>query len=456
MGTPSEKSRQASRVGLSFVEKLRIALMFVVLIFISIFILGNHDFGVSKITRVGEPWYKGHKQEYEGIIKLKVEKKVKLKEQHELGLKLITEIPYKKEFLPLLNKGVFKDLPKEVQNLLIEKVGVQLSSNEKEPLSLRNYRTREWRLVWNKKLFILKKESKVPENSEQKLAKKVELLGLYEQDHLQIKADKFPFIWEPTKLQKEVEQNVPYFNNEFHLNILQKVSTLTQEDILKGVEAQNKEEKITYEHLVKVPEKLPGLFVQFPGTLYEVRRKTVPVNLFGLKEIWESYIYDGDYNLFTFQTIAPPSDFYLKDNVTLNGIFYKVMVYEDTQGNLRATPVILGRELASYKRKFKQKNSDEIEWAILALVGLGMVALVIAIVIENKRSKKMRQELMSRKKENLKSRQRTSAIKKSKETEDTQENQGSADSETQQQENSKEKEENNSSEENSTPSDGSE
>ncbi|MEK7486667.1 MAG: hypothetical protein AABZ60_20280 [Planctomycetota bacterium] len=215
-----------------------------------------------------------------------------------------------------------------------------------------------------------------------------------------IDPQKHPVSWTREDLLKEVVQNVKYFEDKVWIWLLHKIATMTQNEISAAVEAQNKEEKIIYKHIYKVPEKLPGLYVEFYGSIVRIRRKEISVeNELGLKVIWEGQLYDKEYRIISFQILDPAVDLYLWDAVSIQGIFYKNWAYEDTKGDMQSTPLIIGRTLVPLKIP-KNTSPMWIYYSLGVLLLLGTIMLVIGIRVEAKRSEKFRLEIQQKRKEN--------------------------------------------------------
>lgn len=239
-----------------------------------------------------------------------------------------------------------------------------------------------------------------PITREQRLKEQAELkLPPHNISPIKIDPQKHPVTWTRDDLLKEVVQNVKYFEDKVWIWLLHKIATMTQEEIASAVEAQNKEEKITYTHVFKVPEKLPGLYVDFYGSIVRIRRKEVLTeNNLGLKVIWEGQLYDKEYRIISFQVLDPPVDLYMWDAVSIQGIFYKNWAYEDTKGDLQSTPLIIGRTLVPLKIN-KEKPITWVHYTLAGFIIAGIFTLAIGIRVEAKRSEKFRLEMQQKRKE---------------------------------------------------------
>jgi hypothetical protein len=412
MATPPLRSRSSSRTPVSNAEKFRLTLMFLFLVGVLLFIAQSASSSPSNLIE-GEAWYWGEEQKLKRELPSeKSSNSTRLKEQRALRYlhEKIASFPFKEEYLQALQKNQFPRFTPEDQSTF-EKEVYPLPEKYTETLKIETRKPAppkieteepetpkieteelgaEWKFQFYSRHFFFKKEGQ----------------------ELQLYRFKFPFIlrtpeqsveWNPErlkKLQEDTAHKVEYQEQIPDLTLSQKIATMTQEEIEEAVLQQNKIEKITYEHFVKVPEKVVGLFAEFHGTILEVRHKTnVPENPFGLKEVWECYLYDRDYVLYTVRLLDPPWKFHLKDDVTVRGVFFKILTFETNSGEKRETPLFIARTLnkLSYQKK---ADTGGINILILVVVGIGSLALALGIFIEIKRSKKLRETLLQKKKEN--------------------------------------------------------
>jgi hypothetical protein len=162
-----------------------------------------------------------------------------------------------------------------------------------------------------------------------------------------VDAQEFPVSLNPSLFFQEIEHGSPYIEQDSYRNMLHKIATMTQEELLQEALKQESEERITYEHTLHAPKESTGRFVRFCGEIVLLRERLyVTSNSLGIEEMWEGQLWDGNFNIISFHLIDPPLNFYENyDHACIVGLFFKMWVYTTSQKEARLSPLIIGRKL---------------------------------------------------------------------------------------------------------------
>jgi hypothetical protein len=120
----------------------------------------------------------------------------------------------------------------------------------------------------------------------------------------------------------------------------------TQEHLEANIDAS-----ITYEELMRNPEKYRGKVVRLIGKLEYLSEKEIMSNMAGVKKLWRGQLSNGQGNIITFRSLEPmPEDVKKGRAVELVGIFLQRYAYLNQAAGeqIQITPLVFARSLKRY------------------------------------------------------------------------------------------------------------
>jgi len=154
--------------------------------------------------------------------------------------------------------------------------------------------------------------------------------------------------------------------------------------------------EITPTDLKTTPAEFRGKFVSFRGAIIQLRKQKLEPNPTGLGECFVGYLLNTDDQPCMFYILDQPADVEEKKLGRIEGIFMKNYRYVTRKSLEREAPVIIGRTLTPSA----PPDASSLSYVILVVCVAGLIALVIAGMMEaraaRRRLKESRERTLSR------------------------------------------------------------